>query len=94
MIDALRVGISHEKFWSLTPKEFHQIVETASWSERHRLNREISMAWLTAALMRQKKLLTLKELIHSDARKPKSKAELDAEHAQIVARLGGGRVER
>ena len=92
MSDALRVGISHEHFWSLTPKEYRQAVEAAGWLNRQQLNREISTAWLTAALMRQKKLPPLKALVHSEARKLKSREELDREHADIVAKLGGNRI--
>ncbi len=63
MQQALRSGLAVAEFWEMTPRETYMAIEAAGWRENQRLRQRMSMAWLTAALGRQKRMPSLKSLL-------------------------------
>jgi hypothetical protein len=59
----LRHGISRERYWTLTPREFSEELDAASWRDREAWKRCAYQAWQTAALTWQKKLPPLKDVL-------------------------------
>lgn len=68
MRQALRCGVSIEGFWNMTPVETFATIEAVLWREEANQRREITQAWLTAALGRAKRLPKLERLL---VKKPK-----------------------
>lgn len=65
MRGALRFGIDTLRFWDLTPKEVIAEMEAKSWKEDADRKNSIANAWLTAALVRSKRLPPLSKLLNS-----------------------------
>lgn len=65
-------------FWSMTPRETLEVIEATQWQHEQLWQREATIAWLTARLMRTKKMPTLKNLL-TTTKGPKkiTKKELD-----------------
>jgi hypothetical protein len=70
MIQALRCGCTVSEFWSMTPVEAYKFIEATNWRHKQLERREITMAWLTAALTRTKRLPKLKPLL-AQTKRPK-----------------------
>jgi len=64
------------EFWLLTPRETLLSIEAAIWRDDQRQKRDISQAWLVAALSRRKRLPPLSVLFTSKAAKKLGGAEL------------------
>jgi hypothetical protein len=77
--NALRCGIGVEAFWGMTPVETYMAIEAAIWRDERRQKQDTALAWRMAALMRSKRLPSLKNLL-STARpeaRPLSGEELE-----------------
>ena len=62
-MQALRAGVSVPAFWALTPRETLATMEATVWRSEQRAAADLSHAWHTAALMRVKRMPTLKKLL-------------------------------
>lgn len=84
MQQALRSGISVADFWQMTPRETVATIEAVNWRDEQLFEQQVGMAWLNAALARQKRLQTLKSLL-ARMKQPKrpSQAELRERRAEF-----------
>lgn len=60
---ALRCGIAAEAFWAMTPVETWMAIEAFIWQDDRRQQHEAIVAWRTAALMRSKRMPSLKSYL-------------------------------
>jgi hypothetical protein len=84
---ALRAGISRERYWTLTHREFHEEFEAWEWRERRDDARVISGAWWAEAFTRQRELPDLRTFLaemFGDGPKatPQEQSEKDAAAAR------------
>ena len=56
LILAIRIGISIEEYWNMTPCEFFCYLRAYEKKELDYLNKNITLAWYTEYFARQKKL--------------------------------------
>ena len=75
-----------DQFWELTYKEL--CVYTDAYTEKEEMSYKQTSygSWLSAALQRQKKLVTLEQLLKPN-KKEIPKEELQKQHDDIVKRL-------
>lgn len=76
-MQALRCGIGVLEFWALTPRETVLAIEAALWRDEHAQRQQVAASWRTAALMRAKKLPSLRKLLADRPAKPLSGRELE-----------------
>ena len=72
----------------MTPRETLTAIAAATWRAEEQTRRDISLAWHTAALMRSRRMPTLKSLLGGGKAKVLEGAELErrrSEHAKMVA---------
>ena len=60
---ALRCGVTIEQFWQMTPRETFMVIEAYFWRQEQQRKQQISIAWLTAGLMRTKTMPALSRLL-------------------------------
>ncbi len=83
--------MSVEAFWALTPRETAAVFDAAVWRQERERERDIRLAWLTAALCRTKRMPSLKSLLNPGETKvlsPDEKARRRAEHEELIKRMG------
>jgi hypothetical protein len=83
------IGLSREEFWDLTLRELIRefVVHRRRQMERH--DDEMSIAWTTAALMRQEKLPKLEKLlIRKQQMRQQTPAEQRAAMQTLAASMG------
>lgn len=87
--DALRLGITTERFWDLTPKELEREFRAAEWREKDNRNHLLFLSWHIGMMGRVKRIPPLKSLIHPEGEKKLSKEELKAQHEELMKKFGG-----
>ena len=90
LADALKVGLSVDEFWGMTPRETVLVVEAAIWRYDREHQQRAWLAWHIAALGRAKRLPSLRKLLGMPAAKKLvgDEAERRArEHAEMVKRM-------
>jgi len=90
---ALRCEITAAEFWQMTPNETWQTIEAYGWRLNQQRREAISMAWLTAALTRAKRLPKLAQLLAEKA-KPLRGAELHRRRREFAEMTAGLDVTR
>ena len=60
---ALRCGITVADFWQMTPRETLMVIDALIERDERRQSQDIRLAWLTAALVRSKKMPPLERLL-------------------------------
>lgn len=73
------LGLSFAEFWSLTPAELNMLIEGYNARQEQRYHELITQAWVTASLMRRKKLPSLKSLLKSNVKKDVDQARQEFE---------------
>lgn len=63
-------------FWDQTPRETCLAIEAAMWRDERRQRQDVALAWRTAALLRAKRLPSLKHLLSSGPARPLAGEEL------------------
>ena len=80
------------EFWALTPAEMAGVFAARAWRAQRDHERDLTVAWYTAALSRGKRLPPLHRLLHPPQTRKLSgaeKAKRAAEFAELKARMGG-----
>jgi hypothetical protein len=88
---ALRCEITIEQFWRMTPRETFMSIEAYFQREKRLRKQQISMAWLTAGLMRTKHMPALSRLLLDKRPQKTSEKELKKrrkEFAVIAQSIG------
>jgi len=87
---ALRCGIRVAEFWEMTPRETYMAIEAAIWRDEQRQKHDVVLAWRTAALMRAKRMPSLKQLLNTKPARPLRGKELEKrrqEFKEMTAKL-------
>jgi hypothetical protein len=71
----LKAGVSALDYWDMTPREVYAAIRSANWRIKYEHDERAWQAWHTAALMRQKRLPPLKQLIDPPMTHPLSEDE-------------------
>lgn len=61
----------------MTPRETYLAIDAEIWRDERRQHREVSLAWHTAALMRMKRIPSLKQLLSTKPAKPVQGEDLE-----------------
>ena len=95
---ALRSGLSVGDFWELTPRETAAVFKAERDRQKHATEQarvqDTALAWLIAALERQRRLPELKRLLQPAQTRKLEGDEMErrtAEFAELKARLGDRR---
>lgn len=95
---ALRAGLTHDQFWSLTPFETAEAARAALDARRDAYKLALWQAWHTAAFGRVKKLPDLKRMLDrlADRRevRPATPKALKAKIEALNAAFGGRDMRR
>lgn len=62
---ALKAGLSVAEFWSLTPRDLLLTLEARVWRTERAQQQAVRQAWLTAALVRAKRMPALGRLLNA-----------------------------
>ena len=90
LADALKIGLSVDEFWRMTPRETTLAIEGAVWRYEREHQQVAWLAWHVAALGRAKRLPSLRRLLRMPAatKLVGEEAEKRArEHAEMVTRM-------
>jgi hypothetical protein len=90
-----RVGIL--EFWDLTPRETFMMIDASLWREEVQQKQDLTLAWQTAALIRAKRLPSLKQLLNNKPAKPLRGEELEKrrqEFKEMTANLDVSKLRR
>jgi hypothetical protein len=85
---ALKVGIGVVEFLDLTPRETYMAIEAAIWRDERRQKQDVALAWRTAALVRAKRMPSLKQLLAIGPARPlagKEKEKRRREYKEMSA---------
>lgn len=77
--------------WAMTPRETFAAIAADSARRKAEHEQGMMLAWATAALSRANKLPSLQEWLHPQPQRRRSKAEHEAEFAELKAQMGGTR---
>jgi hypothetical protein len=83
IVDAARAGITPDEFHAATLREISIRIEGALWRQEQAARRSLREAWYVAALMRQKRLPSLKKLLHDAG--PQVPQDPDAVRQNVMA---------
>jgi len=84
MREALRCGVTIAEYWSMTPPETLAVIEAHNWRQRQEERRQMTTAWMTAALTRTRRLPRLGALLARSKRPQKlSKNDLAARRTEF-----------
>jgi hypothetical protein len=66
----LRAGIGVLEFLDLTPRETYMLIDAHLWRDERKQRQDVALAWRTAALVRAKRMPSLKQLLSTGPAKP------------------------
>lgn len=86
---ALYIGIDYSLFWQLTPYEYG--IYLKNYNEKSQIEEEnnISMAWLTAKLLRAEKIPALESLLPKNIQKEMTDEQMLNQAKALNALFGG-----
>lgn len=83
------IGLGREEFWDLTLRQFFRELVIARRREESEHNRDMSLAWHTAAMVRCKKLPELRQLLIRPRFIKQSRVEQEAIFHSLAAKVKG-----